>query len=349
MSDPDLKELLNEKPESNEVRRLKQELAKRERSLAEYRAGKALVVDALRDILTKEPIQISAPPRPPRSKKKRQEVAVIHVSDTQGGKVTKSYNLDVMRDRLLELADKACRAVEDRRSSARIETCHLYLGGDLVEGEEIFAHQAWEVEASVLAQAVRHVPTALADMTVRLLETFPTIRVVGVVGNHGRPGKKGSNASPQTNWDRVCMEVYRLLLQSMEKSGRIKFNLSDDWCAVDDVLGWSNLLIHGDQVRGGFAGFPWYAVGRRAGGWKAAVKDWKSREGNWRRYLWLGHFHTYAGPVVMNDVIMLANGTTESDNEYARSELASAGEPCQRVAFFDEEHGLIADHQVFLS
>jgi len=47
-------------------------------------------------------------------------------------------------------------------------------------------------------------------------------------------------------------------------------------------------------------------------------------------------------------VVMLANGTTESDNEYAAADLSAAGEPCQRLAFFDEEHGLVADHQVFL-
>jgi hypothetical protein len=53
--------------------------------------------------------------------------------------------------------------------------------------------------------------------------------------------------------------------------------------------------------------------------------------------------------MVLNHRILLANGTTESDNDYAQEQLAACGHPCQRLAFFNAKHGLIADHQVFLA
>ena len=45
----------------------------------------------------------------------------------------------------------------------------------------------------------------------------------------------------------------------------------------------------------------------------------------------------------------LANGTTESDNEYALEQLAAAGWPVQRLAFFSAHHGLISDNPVWLT
>jgi len=62
----------------------------------------------------------------------------------------------------------------------------------------------------------------------------------------------------------------------------------------------------------------------------------------------MGHFHTYAGPVMLNQRTLLANGTVESHNEYAAAELAAGGFPCQRLTYFDETYGLISDHQLFL-
>jgi hypothetical protein len=38
----------------------------------------------------------------------------------------------------------------------------------------------------------------------------------------------------------------------------------------------------------------------------------------------------------------------ESDNQYALANMASAGEPCQRLCFFSKSHGLISDNPLYL-
>jgi hypothetical protein len=335
-------------PEPDDVRLLKRRIGQLERQLSGYKAQTSLVVDALSEIFA-EPPALKLPPRVRRgSAKKREEVAVLHVSDTQIGKVTATYDTATAADRLMKLAETTLRATEDRRQSAKIDRCCVFLGGDLVEGETIFGHQIWEIESNVLQQAVRDTPEMISRMIMRLAEGFHTVEVYGVPGNHGRSAPRNSGASPKTNWDVVAMEVTRLMLQNAAAKGRIEWRTTDSWYQIVDVLGWSNMLIHGDRGVRGFNGFPWYGVGRASGRWSQILRDWESADGRWRRYLWMGHFHTYAGPVVFNNVVMLANGTTESDNEYAAADLSAAGEPCQRLAFFDEEHGLVADHQVFL-
>ena len=64
-------------------------------------------------------------------------------------------------------------------------------------------------------------------------------------------------------------------------------------------------------------------------------------------YLAFGHFHQFAFGT-LNKRYFIANGTTESSNVYAQEQLAASGDPCQRLAFFERKHGLIADHQIFL-
>jgi hypothetical protein len=186
-------------------------------------------------------------------------------------------------------------------------------------------------------------------MILGLLEDFPKVKVCCVAGNHGRNGPKGGRSNPKTNWDLVCYNVLKLMLMGVEGtdhhkkiSRRLEFEIAEDtFYVVDRVYDWGNLIVHGDQITGGFAGFPWYGAGKKAWGWIDAIPEpWD--------YLWFGHFHTYAS-AVLNHRIFLANGTTESDNDYARARLAAAGLPCQRLVFFDKDHGLIADHQVFLT
>lgn len=332
------------KEESVEIRRYQKKINDLERKLHSYRVNQGIIVDAVKEVLAKG-LDLELPKKPKKDRRKKsEEVVVIHVSDTQVGKVTESYNTMVADERLQVLADKTIRATEARRNSAKIEECAVFLGGDLVEGEEVFKGQNWEIDSSVFAQSLRSVPEMLGRMLLTLAGSFQTVRVYGVLGNHGRNGPFGSRAHPQTNWDLVTMEV---LEQSLKKEKRIKFNISQDWYQVINILGWSNLMVHGHQVRGGFAGFPWYGIGRRAAGWKSAIREWESDGDRWNRYLWLGHFHTPA-MCTINDVIMLANGTTESDNEFARSELAASGRPCQRVAFFGSKMGILADLMVYL-
>ena len=107
------------------------------------------------------------------------------------------------------------------------------------------------------------------------------------------------------------------------------------------MLGHRHLIVHGDQIRGGFAGFPWYGAARKAQGWIDAIPEqWET--------LYFGHFHTYTGGT-LNRRRWYCNGTTESDNEYAQEQLAACGMPVQRMQFWNREHGMVADRPVYLT
>ncbi|MFG0318109.1 MAG: hypothetical protein ACF8XB_12605 [Planctomycetota bacterium JB042] len=245
--------------EAPDVRRLRQEVSRLQRKLSDSRGGTDIIVDAVRQAIENVPVDLELAKRPRRSRAKSKEIAVLHVSDVQYGKTTSSYSSAIADARLAMLAERVIQLTEMRRTSVAVDELRVYLGGDLVEGEMIFPGQAHSIDQGVYDQAVMGLPQALARMLLRLAEAFPAVRVVSVVGNHGRPGRKGEG-HPRTNWDRVTSQVTRLVVEAALRTerDRIEFEIPDTFYAVDRVHEWGNLIVHGDQIRGGFAGFPWY-------------------------------------------------------------------------------------------
>lgn len=352
----------------HENKLLKNENSKLKRKLIGRKSGEQAIVRGIKQALDRNPIRMKLPPLPSKVSGNYEEIAVLHISDTQIGKITDSYSTAIAEQRLIELVQKTCKITDIRRAGgAAINEIRVYLGGDIIEGEDIFPHQAHLIDEGVFDQTVWSAPTILTKCILLLMSHFNLVRVVTVPGNHGRNGPRNTRSHPKTNWDDICYYSTKRILRGLEGKeiaeeleteddeslsneypglhnidDRLEFEISDKFYAVDHVFDWGNLIVHGDQITGGFAGFPWYGTAKKAWGWIDSIPlPWD--------YMWFGHFHTYAGPVTLNHRIFLANGTTESDNEFAQANMAAAGFPCQRLCFFNEEYGLIADHQIFLS
>jgi hypothetical protein len=164
-----------------------------------------------------------------------------------------------------------------------------------------------------------------------------------VIGNHGALGGRSRREyHPETNADAMLYEVTRMLLAD---EPRVTWgpNMTPGerrWFALDDIGGHRVFMFHGDQVRGGFAGYPWYGFGKKLQGWRMTVGEFD--------YALSGHYHT---PVrlYLNGITLWGNGSTESDNTYALENLAAAGEPCQWLLFAHPERGITAEYLVSLA
>lgn len=316
------------------VRELRLQVSSLERRLQKARSKEDIVVDAVEAVLRDKLPVLRAPAKPKRqtTPKDLEEVAVLHLSDHQLGKVTSTFDTTIAEERVMQCVEKTALITRMRRQHARITEIHVYLGGDMVEGEDIFPGQAHEIEASVFDQACLIGPRIYSTMLMGLLEEFERVEVYAVPGNHGR---NSFHAAKRTNWDQVLYHSLRSWFGD-RLGERLSFKIAERFWLVDTIYGHGNLLVHGHQIRGGFAGFPWYGAAKKAWGWIDSIKEpWEN--------LWFGHFHT---PAMMTLGLRraYANGTIESDNEYAREELAACGTPSQRLAFFDKKRGMIADH-----
>jgi hypothetical protein len=304
--------------------------------------------EALRSVLREvvdQPLNLKVPPVPKSDRRRREHrVAALHISDTQIGALTESYDMDVCERRLMQATNTTIRLTEDLRHAYTIEECRLWLTGDLVEGETIFPTQAHQLEASLLRQAMLEGPALFVKMILRLLECFRRVKVISVPGNHGRTSKFGD---PESNWDTVTAGMIQAIMlgnedcQNTELADRLEVVVSPEWYYVDTIYDWGVLLVHGHQIKGGaYGGMPWYPAGRAAMGWAASVKQ------PWN-YLMMGHRHIVAG-ATQDHWEWRANGTVQSDSEYALEKIKSVSLPAQRLYYFNEDVGLCQEHTLYL-
>lgn len=286
---------------------------------------------------------LSPIPKPPKDKRKsKPEVAVAMLSDWQLGKRTPTYSSEVCEERVQRYADKVVALADIQRADHPVREIRVWLLGDLVEGELIFPGQAHRIDASLYRQVAVDGPRILADFLRRMLGSFDRVHVTAVIGNHGAiGGPVRREMHPESNADSM---LHRIVAQILIDP-RLTWNIADPagergWYAVDHIGNYSALLFHGDQVRGGFAGMPWYGFYKKVLGWRQILEPFTDAA--------CGHWHQ-AARLPLNEVTVRVNGSTESDNTYAMEQLSAAGRPSQWLYFVEPERGRVsAEYCVYL-
>ena len=324
----------------------KQALARALRKLAKSKTQTEDLVEAVYQAAKDATSTLEYKPVPPpknNKSSKNAEVAVVLLSDWQLAKVTPSYSTEVCERRIEELGAKIVELTELQRAHHPVKECRVYLLGDLIEGELIFPGQAHLIDASLYAQVLSDGPRILGGLLRHLAASFESVRVVGVIGNHGSLGGRARrDYHPESNADAMMYEVTRLALQAEKRITWGPNSLTGErlWYATDDVGDSRFFLFHGDQVRGGFAGFPWYGFGRKLQGWNSLYNF---------DYAVSGHFHTPVRGYYTGNITHWGNGSTESDNTYAQENMAASGRPSQWLLYVNPRSGVSAEYEVHLS
>lgn len=274
------------------------------------------------------------------TRRKGAEVALWHLTDWQGSKKTRTYDSEVMRQRVMLFCEKAARITEVQRADHPVRECVVAFGGDMVEGIFNFPTQPWEVDSTLFEQYVT-VSRLIGDVVRYALSTYERVRVVAEWGNHGRLGSKRDAVVRADNVDRMCYELARQLLK-----GEPRLTWED--CPEDvqriEVGNYRALLIHGDEVgRNGFASPA--TIVQHVNRWRSGAYPWEFRD------CYIAHYHTHAEWSLANgEGSVYQTGSTESDNRYAGVMLAASAIPSQRLHFIDPEAGRVtAAYKVWLA
>lgn len=343
MSLKDQFENLPEEIESVDVKELRQALMRLQKQLRQSKertqdlveASHQAAYDAMLTMGKIEPVAIPVADK----RKAKGEVALWHMTDWQGAKRTTSYNSEIMRKRVLEFCDKAVRITEIQRADHPVKEVTICFGGDMVEGLFNFPTQAFEVDATLFEQYV-NVSRLCVDVVRYALANYEKVTVIAEWGNHGRIGSKRDNVPRSDNFDRMCYELARQLLQ-----GEKRLTWQD--CPEDiqrvEIGNYRALLIHGDEVgRNGFASPG--AIVQHANKWRSGSYPWEFRD------VYIGHYHTHSEWAMANGQgSVYQTGSTESDNRYAGVMLAASATPSQRLHFIDPIKGRVtAVYKVWL-
>lgn len=336
----DLKKI--EKESDSEIVELRKALNKTQAQLAAAKIRNDQLVTATQQGAYEAMITLGKVPSVPTPKKDarkiKPEVALIHSTDWQGAKVTTSYNSEIMRQRVLQFADKIVHLTDLQREHHPVKECVVMFGGDMVEGLFNYPAQLWQIDSSLFGQFTQ-VSRLMVDFVRIMLANFEKVTVVAEWGNHGRIGGKRAEVPKNDNVDRMCYEFARTILADEKR-------LTWDDCPEDiqevKVGNYRALLMHGDELgRSGFASpSAWIAGANR---WKAGAHDYDFHD------IYLGHYHRHAQEPIQKNYNIYWTGSTESDNRYARDSMAASGMPSQRLHFVDPDKGRVtAQYQVWL-
>lgn len=279
----------------------------------------------------------------PDGRRSTAETAVAVLADWQLAKATPTYNSEVCEKRIGLYAEKVDELTSIQRADHPVRNLHVWVLGDIVEGELIFPGQAHVIDSGLYRQVTVDGPRILGGFLRRMLHTFENIHVTAVIGNHGAiGGRSRREMDPETNADRM---LYRIVQQLLGNERRITWDIPDgrgerNWYAIDEIGEYRALLAHGDQIRG-HAGFPFYGLAKKVWGWATGAVPEPFDD------VFIGHWHQPTR-VTLNSITARVSGSPESDNTYAQENLAATGRPSQWLLFVHPKRGVTAEYCVWL-
>lgn len=334
---------LSEFEHLDELSRLRQTAENLQRQLREARDRSGALVDAVIQaagdaaLLVAPTVRVPAPS--PDRRRKNEEVALWHLTDWQGGKVTTTYDSVIMRERVLRFLHKAETITAVQRADHPVKKCVILLGGDMGEGLFNFPTQPFEIDATLFEQFVS-VSLLVKEAVNFALGLYERVEVVAEWGNHGRVGSKRAVVPRRDNFDRM---IYELARQSLGPDERLTWPDCPEDIQRIEIGNYRALLCHGDEVgRNGYVSAAQFQA--HANKWRAGGFDWDFLD------VYVGHYHRHAQEPLADGVgAVYWTGSTESDNRYARDNLGLTGVPSQRVNFVDPDGGRVtAAYQIWL-
>jgi len=329
--------------QQQEIEDLRAALVRTQRDLKKAKAKTdhlvEATIEAARDAVLSHPL-----PKTPRVTKSRSkagsEVALWHLTDWQGAKLTPSYNSQVMHKRVHRFVDKATKITDIQRKAHPVDEVVILFGGDMIEGLFNFPTQPFEIDATLFEQFVT-VANLIVEVVHRALAVYPSVTVIGEWGNHGRLGSRRDAVPRSDNADRMTYELARQILKS--SGAKVTWEDSGEDIQRVEVGAYRALLIHGDEIgRSGFASTN--TITNHVNRWRSGSYPWDFRD------VYVGHYHThYQSSLADGAGAIYGTGSTESDNRYAAVGLASSAVPSQRLHFINPREGRVtAQYQVWL-
>lgn len=214
--------------------------------------------------------------------------------------------------------------------------------GDMVEGQDIFKGQVWQLDRNVADQAIDGANDT-AGAFIEIMKTFPeqTFDVLEVFGNHGRSQRKGE-APYSASWDKVYQRLLEVQIRAAGVSN-MNYYRNEAWFYLVDIYGWNHLLLHGDQ---GMAGM--WSNRPTINGLEKGLTRYNQLLQQQVHFLHCGHFHNDWG-LAFNMSYMLINGSFIGTSQFSASQMVAASPPMQTLHVFSERTGLVRTERIYLT
>lgn len=223
-----------------------------------------------------------------------------------------------------------------------IDSIVLACLGDMVEGQDIFSGQVWQVDRPVVGQALAGAEDTAAAFA-EIILTFPHLKfhILEVFGNHGRVGKKGE--TPYSNsMDKVYQRFLQLRLASIPKMTNYTYHENEAWFYFVQLYGWNHLLLHGDRGMSSL-----WSSRPTINGLEKGVVRYNQMLQQQVHFVHCGHFHNDC-QLSMNMSQLLINGSFIGTSNFSASQMVASSPPVQVMHVFSPRVGLERTERIHL-
>lgn len=237
------------------------------------------------------------------------------------------FDLDIAEFRVYAITSAVLSEISRLNAiGCPVDTVHVLLGGDTVDGEVIYNHQPFEVELT-LDQQIDVAGTILFTVIERLAEAVPSVNVVCQPGNHGEIRLKGT--SEQFNADGI---VYGQLFKTVKLAGfdNVSFRINESTVFTNFLMRggkWRGHLRHGDDVMSHI-------------GTSSPQNTWKTHLHNHRFDLaFRGHYHTLSVESIIDKFVIMSPSISPG-SDYEESLGVAGGKPGSAYVLVGDDHPL---------
>lgn len=264
----------------------------------------------------------------------------VRPSDTPGNRG--GFSVDVFDQRLARYVDGVTGVLAKRALGYRIDELVLCMGGDHVEGDEIFPGQSWQLELDPPRQVWElslKMDSAIREI-VRFAREEVGVKKIGLYGvddNHGAVGGKRAGARPKTySWNWLFLKI---LFDRLRNDPIDQFAIEPGGALFFRCAGHEFQLIHGHQIRG-WGGLPFYGLTKFDG---RSIR----LHNRLYRYLLMGHHHQ-PGEIPNGAGETIVSGDWVGANNLSGL-MTAASRPQQKVLFVSRKLGVDATERIYFT
>jgi len=269
------------------------------------------------------------------------QLGTLMTSESMGG--LNKHNWVIWQQKLSIWKDRAKSLIERYRKDFHIDHIVINCCGDMVEGQDIFGGQVWQIDRHVVDQAIQGAnDTAGAFLDIFL--SFPELEfhILEVFGNHGRVQKKGD--SPHScSMDKVYQRMLQSQLVRVGKLNNLTYHENEAWFYLLDLYGRNHIILHGDQGMSGL-----WSSRPTVNGLEKGIARYSQMLQQPVHFLHAGHFHQ-SWQLSFNMSSILINGSFIGTSQFSASKMVAASPPLQVMHVFEPLTGLSKSEQIYLS
>lgn len=257
-------------------------------------------------------------PRPSRDKKPM--TLELLISDVHVGKETETFNLEVLKRRLKQIADTTVKEAQRAASQYKIERIVVALMGDLIESATMHGNESAKGCEFGNSRQVQECITNMFHLLLKPIFSLGVkVDVVGITGNHDRTEMNRTFHNPGE--ENVTYIIYKTMEEftKLSKFNNVTWTIPSNPYQLVNIYGENVLYEHFDNAKGNTRAALEALLARRINQLKVPIKFMRG-----------GHFHE---PTEFGLGKIVVNGSVPGDDSFS-DVLGFQCEPSQTLNFY---------------